>query len=385
MNERMKHIISKAIDAAVAAEEWTVVDGGLLDEFERAAAVLFGTRWAIATNNGTNALLAAAAALRLPPGSRILVPSYGFYGMLAPFRFLGISPVLVPVGLDTLCASTSDYSLGLVTEPAAVLVFHPWGNIGPAEEVYQWASDLGMPTIVDLSHAHGALAGDVKIGALGTICAASFGRGKLLTGGELGVCVTDDSLLAARVKALGHPNRPRAPLPEEWGTGDDILTHSYGPKLRPSGLSLAMVLAQFPGFSSLSERRRATAQFMEREAERCGAFEAIPRRTDAIHQFWRLVLKGRRNLPSEAAAILGEFGFPLDGAGYRSLLSDHPIQHSPGAPIIDECLPQAWVEEARRTLRRLIYLDVPEPDVDSEARWKSAMFAVSRLVPQPGR
>lgn len=351
---------------------WTVKDGAELADFEEKVAGLFGTAHAVATNNGTNALMAAASVLDLQRGDRILVPAYGFYGMLAPFLFLGISPVFVPVDLLSLSAGVAEYELGLPFDPAAVLVFPPWGCPVGLDSVAVWAQHHGLPTVSDLSHCHGGKFGRKRLGTFSTISAASFGAGKLLDGGELGACMTDSQDLRNRLIGLGHPNRSRRPCASEPGNG--LVSHSFGPKLRPHKAALAMALAQFDGFEERLRERRSVALRMQEIATQVGGLEALRPEPKAEATWWRLVLKRSSGWDQDAVVLLRDHGFPLDSAGYSCLLSHHPILDSPRCPrVVHGALPVRWLSDAQDTLPSLGYFAVPTEETAWERKWLEAM------------
>ena len=54
------------------------------------------------TSSGRAALLAAFGQMNLPPGSRVLVPSYHCPTMVAPVVQAGLVPVFYPIGPDGL-------------------------------------------------------------------------------------------------------------------------------------------------------------------------------------------------------------------------------------------------------------------------------------------
>jgi dTDP-4-amino-4,6-dideoxygalactose transaminase len=58
----------------VLDEELSVVEGGILEEFEKASAAFIGTRHAVAVCNGTAALHLALFAMELEPGDEVLIP-----------------------------------------------------------------------------------------------------------------------------------------------------------------------------------------------------------------------------------------------------------------------------------------------------------------------
>lgn len=365
--------VLSAVLKAHAEGASSVVAGGNLEAFELAAAGLFGTRYAVATNNGTNAILASLEALQLRRGSRILVPAYGFYAMLAPLRFYGLETVFVPFSLEALYSRPSDYELALALGPAAMMTFYPWGNIGPADQLYAWARTQSLPVIADLSHSHGAQFANRGIGAYSTISAASFGRGKLISGGELGACATDDPEIANRIVAFGHPNRPRLSLPEDPCFAGQQVAYSYGPKLRPHGLSLAIALSQFDDFAQRMKARNCIAVEMENMARDSGLFEPLKTQEGASRQHWRVVLRSVNKVTEEMRLTLTQYGFPSDNVGYTELLSDHPIAHRHGPHVNRSALSDEWLREARNLIQHLLYLKVPDAGTPWNLAWQKAL------------
>jgi len=368
--------VLKSLSDAMRTPPWTTKDGGLLTSFERRTARLFGTRYAISTNNGTNALMAAASVLELKPGARVAVPAYGFYGMLAPFLFLGITPVFVPVDLCSLSANVQDYHRALEYEIDAILVFPPWGYPGQIVSIHEWATNNRLRSIGDLSHCHGGETGGRRLGAFTTISAASFGAGKLIDGGELGACMTNSPTLANRLVALGHPNRERRPWSPSEST-NPVVSHSFGPKLRPHKAALAMALPQFDGFLNRMRHRRAVAMRMQTLAEDVGGLTAIAQGPETRAAWWRIVLVRAQGWDDNTRQHLIESGFPLDSIGYSDLLCDHPILRAPGAPkAILEALPPLWLNQARHSLNTLGYFKIPVEEPGWEEHWVGAMKAI---------
>lgn len=368
VRDRIRHSLLSAMDR----EQWTVVSGGELETFESRAAEVFGTKHAVATNCGTNALLAAASAIGLTSGSRVLIPAYGFYGMIAPFLFLGVRPIFVPYDLGTLCSAEEHYECGWREKPDAMVVFHPWGNVGPAARLARWAKARGIPIIADLSHCHGAFDEGRRVGEYSTIAAASFGRGKLISGGELGVCLTDNSSLANLVVAFGHPNRKRGRVHWEGAEAGSV-DYSFGPKLRPHGLALAMALPQFDGYDARFAHRGAVAAEMERIAVEEDAGQPIAKYPTSTRAYWRVVLACRKRPDREAIHRLAVLGWRPDGAGYSTLLSDHPICDLPGTQSAIRCIDIVWLTEAREQLHRLLHFDVRPEDPSWRLSWRAAM------------
>ena len=79
--------------AQCLAEGWVSSEGPWIDRFEAACASRFGRRHAIAVTNGSAALDAAVAALRLGPGDEVIVPTFTIISCAAAVVRAGAKPL----------------------------------------------------------------------------------------------------------------------------------------------------------------------------------------------------------------------------------------------------------------------------------------------------
>ncbi|PIS08643.1 hypothetical protein COT76_00180 [Candidatus Berkelbacteria bacterium CG10_big_fil_rev_8_21_14_0_10_33_10] len=119
------------------------------------------------------------------------------------------------------------------------MVLQPWGNIANLDKIGEIRKKYNIFFISDSSHAHESTWNGQGIGKYFDISCASFGLGKLISGGELGVLTTDSSLFRDRALLFSYTNR----VP--W----DLLTNEYknidnnvGIKFRPHLFSLLLAL-----------------------------------------------------------------------------------------------------------------------------------------------
>ena len=75
------------------AQELSVVDGGLLEQFEESAAAFLGARHAVAVCNGTAAIHLALFAMDLQPGEQVLIPVNADDAAALPVLMSGGIPV----------------------------------------------------------------------------------------------------------------------------------------------------------------------------------------------------------------------------------------------------------------------------------------------------
>src|SRR5437867_4821694 len=110
-------ITQREIDAVTNAVRsgWVSSLGEHIDRFESAFAAFCGTRFALATSNGTAALHLALAAHGISEGDEVILPDSTFVATANAARYTGATPVPADVQPDTL--STEPEGVRRVTTP----------------------------------------------------------------------------------------------------------------------------------------------------------------------------------------------------------------------------------------------------------------------------
>jgi perosamine synthetase len=222
-------------------EKWlSTVKGGYMEEFENKASKLFGNKYGVSTCNGTSALYLALFCLSLENNkNEIIIPSYGFHVSISVICTLGLKPVFCDVELDTFTLDFDKCKKLINKNTLAVMVLQPWGNIADLDKMAKLREKHKVFFISDSSHAHEATWNNKPIGNFFDINCASFGLGKLISGGELGVLTTDNPMFRDRALLFSHTNR----------VPDDLITTHYkninnnvGIKFRPHLFALLLAL-----------------------------------------------------------------------------------------------------------------------------------------------
>jgi len=118
------------------------------------------------------------------------------------------------------------------------------------DPIMELARKHGLHVVEDAAEAHGAEYKGRKAGGIGHVNCFSFYANKIITTGEGGMVVTDDTAIAERARAL----KDLAHSPEQRFLHTDI-AFNY----RMTNLQAAIGLAQFEKIDELLERRRAHA------------------------------------------------------------------------------------------------------------------------------
>jgi len=181
-------------------------------QFEQEYAAFQGTRFALASCNGTTALLEAMFACGVGRGDEIIAPSLTYWASALPAFALGASVVFADIDPDTLCIDPADVEHRITDRTRAIVAVHYCGHPADMDPLLAIASRHGVKVIEDVSHAHGALYRGRLVGALGQVSAMSMMAGKALAIGEAGMLCTDDREIFERALAFGHYERTATEL-----------------------------------------------------------------------------------------------------------------------------------------------------------------------------
>ncbi len=190
---------------------WISSSGKYLESFEQAWADYCGMRYGIAVSNGTTALQVAVACLGLQPGDEVILPTFTIISCAQAITYNGGKPVLVDCDSETWCMDASQVAARVTPRTRAIMPVHIYGHPVDMDPILALARQHGLKVIEDAAEAHGAeyLSGRdtsspawKRCGSLADISVFSFYANKLVTTGEGGMVLTNDSGIAERARSL---------------------------------------------------------------------------------------------------------------------------------------------------------------------------------------
>jgi dTDP-4-amino-4,6-dideoxygalactose transaminase len=295
----------------VLAEEVSVVDGGVLERFEETAAAFFGTRHAVAVSNGTAAIHLALFAMDLQPGDEVLIPDYSYYAVALSVCLMGGVPVFCDVREDDLTIDLDDAEAMRSPQTRAIIVHQPHGCPADGARLRAYADKHGLQLICDAAQAHGALWDGRPLGHYYDYICVSMGKGKLISGGELGVVTAPSNRCRDRMLLYGHVNRvPRALLTDEYRQ----LDNAVGMKYRPHAFALVMALEQMNTYADRSRRLVENVQRFEEGLSSIPGFKPFEMHPKASRVYWQFPIRGDcgpRGLDTIVRELLGK-RFPVE-------------------------------------------------------------------------
>ncbi|MEA2013030.1 MAG: DegT/DnrJ/EryC1/StrS family aminotransferase [Verrucomicrobiota bacterium] len=152
-------------------------------------------KWAIPTQSGTDALVAALYILNLPKKSRVIVPAYMCGAAVDALKILDLTPVPIDINRKTLAVEPK-----WVNEEdniQAVIAAHLFGIPAPFHLINKknLIEDCAQTLDIDIENG-------IKVGSCGKLSICSFYATKLLTTGHGGAVSGNEELLKERLDQL---------------------------------------------------------------------------------------------------------------------------------------------------------------------------------------
>ena len=248
--------LERDLVARCLAEGWISSEGPWIERFEQACATRFQRRHAIAVANGSVALDAAVAALRLGPGDEVLVPTFTIISCAAAVVRAGATPVFVDAEPTTWCLDTSLLEQAISPRTRAIMPVHIYGLPCDMDPLLAFAAKHGLAVIEDAAEVHGQTYKGRPCGSFGDVSTLSFYANKHVTTGEGGMILTDDDGIATRCRSL----RNLFFKPERRFVHDEL-----GWNLRMGSLQAALGIAQLSRLDEFIARKLALGR-MYRDA-----------------------------------------------------------------------------------------------------------------------
>lgn len=201
--------------------------GQKVTEFENAIKKYTGSKFAIATVNGTAALHVSLKLVGVLAEEEVISQALTFIATCNAISYCGAHPVFIDVDRDTMgmnpvalsnflnefaeMRNGSAWNKYSGRRIAACLPMHTFGLPCRIEEIAAICLEWNIPLVEDAAESLGSFVKNRHTGTFGTFGALSFNGNKIITTGGGGMLITDDENLARRAKhvtttsKLNHP------------------------------------------------------------------------------------------------------------------------------------------------------------------------------------
>ena len=198
-----------------ALDEGVFLQGPAVQQFAQELSHYLGGPHVVPCANGTDALQLALMALRLPPGSEVIVPAFTYVATLEAAAVLGLVPVPADVRPDTFNLDPQAVQAAITSRTGAIVAVHLFGQCADLEALRTLADQHGVALIEDNAQAIGATfmtsRGETwRAGTVGEVGTTSFFPSKNLGGfGDGGALFTRDEARAAYLRQLANHGQTR--------------------------------------------------------------------------------------------------------------------------------------------------------------------------------
>jgi len=304
--------IQKAVDAVFESQQFIL--GSNVRRLEEQIAAYSNVKYGIGVSSGTDALLVSLMALNIGRGHGVITSPFSFFATAGVIARLGATPIfvdiypktynidpeklreLVETGYNAYQETGRPVEQKSQVHIKAIIPVHLYGQCADMDPIMETAQKAHLDIIEDAAQAIGAIyyskrltpKGDepaiiartsgentgtrgerpraaCKAGSMGRLGCFSFFPTKNLGGfGDAGMLVTDDEIMAEKIKVLRvHGSQPK------------YHHHLIGGNFRLDELQAAILNVKFLHLERWTEARRRNAERYDRLFEEAGLTEHI--------------------------------------------------------------------------------------------------------------
>ena len=230
-------------------------------DFAQAYAEYHDAKHGIFMVNGTVTLQCALAACGIEPGDEVIVPALTWIATAMAAHYLGAMPVFVDVEPTTLCLDPTKIEAAITDRTRAIIPVHLYGSMADVDAILALANRYGLDVIEDCAHMQGGKWNGRGAGAWGKVGSFSFQQSKAVSGGEGGICITNDDQLADRLFRLKHigyaPGDQQGA--SQQGPPPGLICHNF----RGTAFEATILHDQLSRLKDRIQRHNAAAQQLE--------------------------------------------------------------------------------------------------------------------------
>ena len=225
------------------------------EKFEKQFAKFTKSKHCICFPNGTITMSSVLDCLNLKKGSEVLVSNYTMVATANVVKFSGLKVKLVDISNEDLCMCPKDLIQKISSKTKAVIYTQMNGRIGQINKIKEICNRKNLILIEDAAHAIGSFNKNKHAGNLGIAGSFSFSMPKLITMGQGGAIITNNSILAKKLRLYKNFGRKFS--------GEDVHNH-LGYNFKITDMQSILALGQLRIIKSLIEKKKRIFKRYER-------------------------------------------------------------------------------------------------------------------------
>lgn len=224
---------------------------GAVPNFEQEYAKLMGTKFAIGTGSGTQALNTCVEALGIGPGDEVITSPYTDMGTISSIITSRALPVMADLDPESFQLDPAEVERRITANTKAIMPIHIMGQPCNMQQIMAISKKHNLRVIEDACQAHlGVYQGKV-LGTIGDLGCFSFQTSKTISCGEGGAIIgNNDELMDKCYTVQNH------------GTSKKGRSETIGAKYRMNEFEGSILLSQLDGVKERFALRNKNANYL---------------------------------------------------------------------------------------------------------------------------
>ena len=262
-----KKYLNECIDSTFVS-----TTGKFVDDFEKKIAKYTGTKYAVATSNGTSALHISLILADTDKDSEVITQPLTFVATCNAISYCNANPIFIDVDKNTMGLSPKSLKSFLIKNTTvknkqcinnktnkiikACVPMHSYGHPCEIDKIKEICKEYSIFLIEDAAESLGSFYKNKHTGTFGELGALSFNGNKIITAGGGGAIITNDKILARKAKHL----TTTAKVSHKWNFNHDMIGYNY----RMPNLNTALAIAQLEKINEFILNKRKLAEKYEK-------------------------------------------------------------------------------------------------------------------------
>jgi perosamine synthetase len=244
----------------------------------------FGVKHAISVNSATSGLYAAIGACGISPGDEVIVSAYTMSASATAALVYGAIPIFADIEEDFYCLDVKSIEAKITPRTKAIIVVDIFGQPYDAEAINILAKKHNLFVIEDTAQAPGAMLNGKYAGTLGDIGVYSLNYHKHIHSGEGGIIVTDDDILADKIRLIR--NHAEAVLSARGIKDKSELINMVGYNYRMTEIEASIARCQLIKLPTLLKQRLENTVYLNEQLGQIPCIKSTKIREGAKHAFY---------------------------------------------------------------------------------------------------
>jgi dTDP-4-amino-4,6-dideoxygalactose transaminase len=262
-------------------------DGPDCREFENKLAEYLGVKYALFVNSATTALELAFRVKNFRQGSEVIVPNFTYTSTALGALYNNLKIVLADVHPDNGSIDISKIESYITSNTVAIAPVDYAGIPADMDAINEIAKKHRLYVVHDTAQSIGSLYKGKKTGTIADVSTFSFHGTKNLTTGEGGALITNDDVIAERVKILREKGTDKYSFLTDNKTRGYYEYVDIGNSYVQSNILGALGVTQLAKLDKMNARRKEIADFYIKELKGLVGIDFL-RITNGAQHNWHL-------------------------------------------------------------------------------------------------